>query len=135
VVAVEYRPGRFLDVRRPAAAEVNESFSTLFEVEAAPHHLMLVRQIAGAFASRVVNEARPGRVFARGETFGMIKFGSRTELYLPAGAAEVLVRVGDRVRGGTTPVARFGPTRGDVTSGGAAAAPTVRARSQSGGVQ
>lgn len=109
VVAIEYRPGRFLDVRRPAAPEVNERFSTLLEAEAAPHPLMLVRQIAGAFASRVVNEARPGRVLARGEKFGMIKFGSRTELYLPSGAAEVVVRVGDRVRGGTTLVARFGP--------------------------
>jgi phosphatidylserine decarboxylase len=107
VVAVEYRPGWFLDVRRPAAPEANERFSTLLETEAAPHYLMLVRQIAGAFASRVVNEARPGRVLGRGEKFGMIKFGSRTELYLPAGAAEVVVKVGDRVRAGTTPVARF----------------------------
>jgi phosphatidylserine decarboxylase len=109
VIAVEYRPGRFLDVRRSAAADVNERFSTLLETEAAPHRLMLVRQIAGAFASRVVNEARPGRVLARGEKFAMIKFGSRTELYLPAGAADVLVSVGDRVKGGATPLARFAP--------------------------
>jgi phosphatidylserine decarboxylase len=109
VIAVAYRPGQFLDVRRPSAAEVNERFSTLLEAEVAPHHLMLVRQIAGAFASRVVNEARPGRVLARGEKFGMIKFGSRTELYLPAEVAEIVVQVGDRVRGGSTPVARFSP--------------------------
>jgi phosphatidylserine decarboxylase len=107
VIGVEYRPGRFLDVRRPTAPEENERFSTLFETEAAPHRLLLVRQIAGAFASRVVNEARPGRVLARGAKFGMIKFGSRTELYLPAGAVEVLVSAGDRVRGGATAVARF----------------------------
>jgi phosphatidylserine decarboxylase len=109
VIAVAYRPGRFLDVRRAEAPMVNEHFSTLFEFESAPHHLMLVRQIAGAFASRVVNEARPGRVLGRGEKFGMIKFGSRTELYLPAGAAEVVVRPGDRVRGGSTVVARSAP--------------------------
>jgi phosphatidylserine decarboxylase len=108
VVAVDYRPGRFLDVRNPAAPDVNERFSTLLELAAAPHQLMLVRQIAGAFASRVVNEARPGRVLARGARFGMIKFGSRTEFYLSDPArVELLVQVGDRVRGGSSAIGRY----------------------------
>jgi phosphatidylserine decarboxylase len=108
VVAVCYRPGRFLNARHPVAGDVNEQFSTLFECEAAPHRLILIKQIAGAFASRVVNVVRPGRVLGRGDTFGMIKFGSRTELYLedPAELQE-LVRPGDAVRGGSSVVARY----------------------------
>lgn len=114
VIAVEYRPGRFLDVRNASAPELNERFSTLLETESAPHHLILVRQIAGAFASRVVNEARPGSVLDRGAKFGMIKFGSRTELYLPASAVEVFVSVGDRVTGGASVVARIAPKPMDI---------------------
>ncbi|HKB41385.1 MAG TPA: phosphatidylserine decarboxylase [Gemmataceae bacterium] len=107
-VAVCYRPGRFLNARHPAAGDVNEQFSTLLECEAAPHRLLLVKQIAGAFASRVVNVVRPGRVLNRGDKLGMIKFGSRTELYLEDVAElQVLVRPGDKVRGGSSVVARY----------------------------
>jgi phosphatidylserine decarboxylase len=110
VIEVCYSPGRFLDTRRPAAARVNEQCWTLFEREAAPHHLFAVKQIAGTFARRIVCEARPGEVLARGERFGMIKFGSRTELYLEkAPALRVAVRPGDRVRGGSSVLAQYGP--------------------------
>jgi phosphatidylserine decarboxylase len=108
VVAVCYRPGRFLNSRHPAAPAVNEQFTTLLEGEAAPHRLLLVKQIAGAFASRVVNVARPGQVLGRGDRIGMIKFGSRTELYLQDDPQLcLLVRPGDRVRGGTSLLARY----------------------------
>jgi phosphatidylserine decarboxylase len=108
VVAVRYRPGRFLNARHPAAGDVNEHFATLLECQAGPGRLLLVKQIAGAFASRVVNVARPGAVLGRGETFGMIKFGSRTELYLQdVLGLQVLVRPGDSVRGGNSVVARY----------------------------
>jgi phosphatidylserine decarboxylase len=108
VVAVGYRPGRFLNVLHPSAAEVNEQFSTLLECESAQHRLLLVKQVAGAFASRVVNVGRPGRVLGRGDKLGMIKFGSRTELYLEDVAElQVLVRPGDAVRGGSSVVARY----------------------------
>jgi phosphatidylserine decarboxylase len=71
-----------------------------------------VRQISGAIARRIVCTAGPGTALKRGERYGMIKFGSRTELYLPASAGVViLVRVGDRVFGGKTPMARW-PVRG-----------------------
>jgi len=110
VIEVCYVPGRFLDTRRRAAARVNEQCWTLFEREAPPHHLFAVKQIAGTFARRIVCEARPGEVLARGERFGMIKFGSRTELYLEkAPALRVAVRPGDRVRGGSSVLAQYGP--------------------------
>ena len=102
-VWVRYAPGRFLDSRRPAAARVNESIETLFEHDDCPGRLCLVRQIAGAFASRVVTTVRPGQRFPAGHKIGMIKFGSRTELYLSDPRAVVLVRPGDVVRGGLGP--------------------------------
>jgi phosphatidylserine decarboxylase len=108
VIEVRYVPGRFLDTRRLAAARVNEQCWTLFECEAAQHYLVAVKQIAGTFARRIVCEARPGAVLARGERFGMIKFGSRTELYLTrAPGLRVVVRPGDRIRGGSSVLAQY----------------------------
>jgi phosphatidylserine decarboxylase len=104
-VWVRYVPGRFLDSRRPAAARVNECIEMLLEHDDLPDRLCLVRQIAGAFASRVVNTVRPGRWLPVGHKIGMIKFGSRTELYLSDPRARVLVRPGDMVRGGTSVLA------------------------------
>jgi phosphatidylserine decarboxylase len=110
VIEVRYGPGRFLNSSRPAAARANEHCWTLFEREAPPHHLVAVKQIAGTFARRIVCEARPGEVLARGQRFGMIKFGSRTELYLAtAPGLCVAVRPGDRVRGGSSVLAQYGP--------------------------
>jgi phosphatidylserine decarboxylase len=109
VIEVCYVPGRFLDTWRPAAARVNEQCWTLFECEAPPHHLVAVKQIAGTFARRIVCEARPGAVLARGQRFGMIKFGSRTELYLSiAPTLHIAVRPGDRVQAGSSVLARYG---------------------------
>jgi phosphatidylserine decarboxylase len=69
---------------------------------------LLVRQIAGAIARRIVCPLEEGMGLDRGGLVGMIKFGSRTELYIPASAgAEVLVAVGSRVKGGTTVLAKF----------------------------
>jgi phosphatidylserine decarboxylase len=110
VIEVRYGPGRFLDTARPDAARVNEHCWVLLEREAEPHHLIAVKQIAGTFARRIVCEARPGAALGRGERYGMIKFGSRTELYLAkAPGLRVAVRPGDRVRGGTSVLARYGP--------------------------
>jgi phosphatidylserine decarboxylase len=66
-----------------------------------------VAQRTGLLARRIVHRAPVGSLLARGERFGLIRFGSRTDVYLPADSAEVLVAVGDRVRGGTTPLARW----------------------------
>ena len=106
-VWVRYAPGRFLDSRRPEAARVNESVETLFESDDGPGRRYLVRQIAGAFASRVVTTVRPGRRLPAGHKIGMIKFGSRTELYLSDPRAVVRVRPGDMVRGGASVLAHY----------------------------
>jgi phosphatidylserine decarboxylase len=68
----------------------------------------VVRQVSGAIARRIVCAAREGQQLAQGQRFGMIKFGSRTELYVPANEGiECIVRVGDKVQAGITPVARY----------------------------
>jgi phosphatidylserine decarboxylase len=109
VIEVCYAPGRFVDTRMPVVSRVNEHCWTLFECAAPPHRLLVVKQIAGTFARRIVCEARPGAVLARGERFGMIKFGSRTELFLmKTPDLRVAVRPGDRVKGGRSVVATYG---------------------------
>jgi phosphatidylserine decarboxylase len=68
---------------------------------------VVVAQRTGLLARRIVHRAPVGSLLARGERFGLIRFGSRTDVYLPADAVEILVAVGDRVLGGSTPLARW----------------------------
>ena len=103
VIYCQHRPGLFLDARRPDCSEKNESMTWAFEN---PRVTIVVRQITGAIARRIVAWAKVGDELKKGERFGMIRFGSRTELYLPL-SATVLVRVGDHVAGGATPIARL----------------------------
>lgn len=103
VVSTEQRNGRYLDARHPDASALNAFRNWIFEGEA---HRVAVRQITGAIARRIVPWSRPGDVLAKGHRFGMIRFGSRTELFLPPGC-EILVEPGQRVKGGSTVVARF----------------------------
>jgi len=103
VLHSEPKPGRYLDARDPLSSLLNVSRSWVFS---GPAGTVLVRQITGAIARRICPWAVVGDRLARGERFGMIRFGSRTELLLPLDA-EVLVQPGDRVRGGETPVARM----------------------------
>jgi len=108
VIALRYSPGEFLNALRPDSALRNENMWIGLEEEAPPHRRLAVRQISGAIARRIVCDLRPGEVIARGHAFGMIKLGSRTELILPdADGANVLVQVGQRVRAGSTILARF----------------------------
>jgi phosphatidylserine decarboxylase len=73
---------------------------------------VLVRQISGAIARRIVCGIRENDVVEKGQRVGMIKFGSRTELYVPSRSlAEVTVKVGDRVKGGETIIARTRTSR------------------------
>lgn len=100
VRAVKYKPGRFLDARDPRCGAENESNAI---------HIgdVLVKQIAGLIARRIVCEARPDDTLGRGQKFGMIKFGSRTELYIPKDqVAEIRVKLKDKVKGGKTVIAR-----------------------------
>jgi len=99
----EPKSGRYLDARNPLSSVLNVSRSWVFS---GPAGTVVVRQITGAIARRICPWAVVGDKLARGERFGMIRFGSRTELLLPIGT-EILVRPGDHVHGGETPVARM----------------------------
>jgi len=103
IVYCQHRPGLCVDARRPDCSEKNESMTWAFEN---PRVTIVVRQITGAIARRIVAWAKVGDDLKTGERFGMIRFGSRTELYLPL-SATILVRIGDHVAGGATPIARL----------------------------
>lgn len=98
-----YTEGKFHDVRHPDASAANEAKAWLIE---SPHGAVVVRQIAGLIARRIVGWAHVHDVLERGDRFGMIRFGSRTEIYLPV-EAEILVKIGDRVKGASSPIARW----------------------------
>jgi len=101
VRGVERVSGRFLAAYRSEASEVNERCTVALEADSAR---VAVRQIAGVLARRIVCRVRPGDKLEAGERFGLIRFGSRTDLIAPRGAG-VRARVGDRVRGGESIVA------------------------------
>lgn len=101
--SVQYQPGKFLDARHPQAGPLNER--RVITLETADGLRVEVRQIAGLIARRIVGWAGEGARVARGERLGMIRFGSRVELRLPAGV-EILAQAGQYVKGGETVVAR-----------------------------
>jgi phosphatidylserine decarboxylase len=107
VVGMHYKPGEFLNALNPESAMRNEFMWIGFEDAERPGTRLAVRQISGLIARRIVCALRPGQPVSRGETFGMIKLGSRTELVLPRDAVRVEVAVGDKVRAGSTVMARF----------------------------
>jgi phosphatidylserine decarboxylase len=103
IVYRQHREGLCLDARDPDCPEKNEAMTWAFEN---PRGAIVVRQLTGAIARRIVAWANVGDEIKKGERFGMIRFGSRTELYLPL-EAEVLVKTGDHVSGGSTVIARL----------------------------
>jgi len=103
VIYREHHEGLCLDARNPDCSVKNEAMTWAFEN---PRATLIVRQITGAIARRIVGWSRVGDTLQKGERFGMIRFGSRTEVYLPL-SATVLVKVGDRVAGGSSPIARL----------------------------
>lgn len=100
---VQYNKGRFLDARDPQASLANEN--RVVGIESADGFRVTVRQVAGLIARRIVGWADTGATLAKGERIGMIRFGSRVELFLPPGT-EVAVKVGDYAKGGETIIAR-----------------------------
>lgn len=102
---VDYQPGKFLDARDPNASPQNESQTLGLETPAGLR--LVVKQIAGLIARRIILWRLPNEEVKRGELLGMIRYGSRVELYLPKDSVEILVKVGDRVQGGKTPIARL----------------------------
>lgn len=110
VEKIVYRPGKYINAMSPQAGKVNESNNLSMVRTSHPQDRLLVRQISGAIARRIVCAAQEGQRLAGGEQFGMIKFGSRTELYLSASqGAECTVRIGDKVKAGITPLVKYGP--------------------------
>jgi phosphatidylserine decarboxylase len=99
----ERHVGKFLDARHPDAATLNEWRTWVFERGATT---LVVRQITGAIARRIVAWSKPGDTLKKGERFGMIRFGSRTEIFVPMGSV-ITVKGGDRVQGGASVVARL----------------------------
>ena len=101
VQKVVYTPGAFLAAYRQEASLVNEANT----ITIAGHgQEFIVKQIAGVLARRIVCRVRPGDTLEKGQRYGLIRFGSRTDILLPA-TAEIAVQVGDTVRGGETVLA------------------------------
>ncbi len=103
IIYRQHHDGLCLDARDPDCPEKNEAMTWALEN---PRGTIVVRQLTGAIARRIVAWANVGDELKKGERFGMIRFGSRTELYLPLDA-EVLVKTGDHVFGGSTVIARL----------------------------
>jgi len=101
ITRVDYRPGRFLPAYRPDAAADNERTEIWLD-----HHgqTVVFRQVVGLLARRVVCRVQPGARVEAGARFGVMKFGSRMDVFLPAGA-RLCVGVGDRARAAVTVLA------------------------------
>jgi phosphatidylserine decarboxylase len=103
LVGVTHERGRFLAAFKDAASEANERAVLVVEAPGGPVRFVLV---AGLVARRIVTWVHPGQILRAGERVGLIRFGSRVDVDLPPGAVPS-VRVGDRVRAGSTVLARL----------------------------
>lgn len=103
VVHREYRPGAFVNASLDKASEKNERMSLGLSTEQGP---LLVRQIAGLVARRIVTDAQVGDRLVQGERIGLIRFGSRVDTFLPTDAV-IRVSEGDRTRAGITVIAEW----------------------------
>ncbi|MDR3404922.1 MAG: phosphatidylserine decarboxylase family protein [Chthoniobacter sp.] len=103
VTYIQHHPGIYLDARNPECSIKNEALTWAIEGAKAT---LVIRQITGAIARRIVPWSQVGDEIAKGFRFGMIRFGSRTEVYLPL-TATVEVKVGDRVAGAQSVIARL----------------------------
>ncbi|MCD6163051.1 MAG: phosphatidylserine decarboxylase [candidate division Zixibacteria bacterium] len=98
VVRLKYKPGKFLAAFREAASDVNERFEIEISTDKGN---VTVHQIAGVLARRVVCRLKDNQTVVKGDRFGMIRFGSRVDLFIP-GSSRVDVKKGDKVKGGET---------------------------------
>ena len=106
ICRLDYKPGKFLAAWAESASSENEQ--NIF-AQSTERGEIVYKQIAGWVARRVVAWKKQGDSVARGERIGLVRFGSRVDLWLP-GEAEVLVSVGNHVKGGSSVVARFPET-------------------------
>ncbi len=109
VIALRYRKGKYLNALRPESARENEQLAVRLEEKSAPYRRMIVRQITGAIARRIVCWLKPNDELERGERFGMIKLGSRTELVIPAEPGlNIRTKIGEKVKAGRSILAEYG---------------------------
>ena len=104
IIYAKYNPGSFLVAWHPKSSTENERNSVVIQKD--EQHSILVRQIAGALARRIVCYAKTGERITQGCELGFIKFGSRVDLLLPL-SSKVLVSLNQKVKGGQTTIARF----------------------------
>jgi len=102
--AIRYQPGTFLAADKDLASTQNEQNAILLETVSGVKVVFV--QVAGLVARRIVCWVKEGDEVARGSRFGMIRFGSRTDLFLPPGT-EVKVRLGQKVKGGSSIIGVF----------------------------
>ena len=103
ILNVVYHPGQFLNASLDKASELNERASVFMKLKHHPGHIAFV-QIAGLIARRIICKAEKGAYAKAGERYGLIRFGSRVDIYLPQGV-EPLVCLGQRMIGGETVIA------------------------------
>jgi len=103
ITRLEYKPGKFLAAWAEKASLENEQNVFTLSSE---HGEIVFKQIAGWVARRVVSWKKTGDTLGRGELIGLVRFGSRVDLWLPQGA-ELAVKVGDNVKGGSSVIARM----------------------------
>jgi len=109
VIGLKYKEGKYLNALRPESAKENEQLAVKIEGTEAPHRKMVVRQITGAIARRIVCWLKPGDELKKGDQFGMIKLGSRTELVLPKEEGlKIVTKLGDSVQAGSSILAEYG---------------------------
>jgi phosphatidylserine decarboxylase len=108
VEKITYKKGKYLNAMNPESGRVNEANELDLVRTDSPKDKLILRQISGAIARRIVCAAAEGGQLSGGERFGMIKFGSRTELYVPVREnAKCLVKIGDKVKAGLTPLVKY----------------------------
>lgn len=106
VVYVKHHPGRFLAAYLPKSSTENERSTVV--IRTPEGQLVLMRQVAGAMARRIVTYAHPGVEASIEDHMGFIKFGSRIDLFLPL-STEIFVKIGDKTTGGITEIGRLRP--------------------------
>ena len=97
-----YHPGKYLLARHPKSSELNERTSLVLET--GNNHEVMVRQIAGIVARKIVFYPEEGQLVQSGDEMGFIKFGSRLDVYLPL-SSKVVVNLNDKVKGKLSPLA------------------------------
>lgn len=100
----KYHPGKFLVAWHPKSSTENERSTIGFKTKSGVEIIM--RQIAGAVARRIITYSNVGEYFSGGDQFGFIKFGSRIDIFLPTDS-EILVNLEDKTVGSETPIARL----------------------------